>query len=110
MASEISGSDNFSSASGGCSAWVDFDGATAAIKDQHNIASVVRNSTGEWTLTFTTALADANYAIVGSSNNSTGNRVVTFPTKSTTGFTVKCVNFSSTDADAPISIIIFGGK
>lgn len=46
-------------------AFVNFDGTNATIRKQSNIASVVRNSTGVYTLTFTTAMSDANYIIHG---------------------------------------------
>jgi hypothetical protein len=46
-------------------AFVNFDGTNATIRKQSNIASVVRNSTGAYTLTFTTAMSDANYIIHG---------------------------------------------
>lgn len=40
---------------------VNFVGATAVINNSYNIASVVRNSTGNYTITYTTALPTANY-------------------------------------------------
>ena len=49
----------------GAVAWVNFSGITATIRASYNIASVVRNSAGDYTITFTNALADANYSVVG---------------------------------------------
>ena len=46
-----------------CRAWVNFNGSTAAIRASFNVSSVTRNSTGNYTLNFTNALADANYGI-----------------------------------------------
>lgn len=58
-----------------CRAWVSFDatrdssGATTAantnrfIRASGNVASVLKNGTGDYTITFTTALTDANYAV-----------------------------------------------
>lgn len=56
-------------------AWVNFDGSAGSpsINEDLNIASITENATGDWTLTFTTAMPDANYAIVGMSANSSGN-------------------------------------
>lgn len=53
--------------SGNVSAWVNFDGAAAAptIRASGNVTSITDNGTGDYTLNFTTAFADANYAIVG---------------------------------------------
>ncbi len=73
----------------GCRAWVNFNGTTAAISGSGNIASVVRNSVGNYTITFTTAMPDANYAIcaaiatVGSPSG-----VCLIISQSTTGFVI----------------------
>lgn len=50
-----------------CRAWVNFNGSTAAIRASFNVTSVTKNGTGDFTLNFTNALADANYSVVGSS-------------------------------------------
>lgn len=42
-------------------------GAAITIVKNYNIASVVRNSAGLYTITFTNAMADANYAVFGTS-------------------------------------------
>lgn len=46
-------------------AWVNFNGGTGAINASGNVSGVTRNSTGTYTITFTTAMADANYSVVG---------------------------------------------
>jgi len=48
-----------------CAAWVSFTGTTGAINASYNIASVTRTGTGLYTIVFTNALTDANYAVVG---------------------------------------------
>jgi len=53
-------------ASGTAKAWVNFDGSgTVAIRDSFNVASLTDNGTGDYTITFTNALANANYAVAG---------------------------------------------
>lgn len=50
-------------------AWVKFDGktgSTATVIDSFGITSVVRNSTGDYTVTFSTAFANTNFAMVAS--------------------------------------------
>tara|TARA_R110000823_G_C15717845_1_gene478297 strand:- start:252 stop:608 length:357 start_codon:yes stop_codon:yes gene_type:complete len=48
-------------------AWVNFNGTgTVAIRASLNVSSITDNGTGDYTLNFTTALADVNYSIVGS--------------------------------------------
>jgi hypothetical protein len=50
----------------GCRAWVNFNGtSTVAIRASGNVTSITDNGTGDYTVNFTTALADANYAAVG---------------------------------------------
>ena len=48
----------------GCRAWVNFNGTgTVAIRASGNVSSITDNNTGDYTVNFTTALVDANYAI-----------------------------------------------
>ncbi len=79
MAMTISGSngvtypDGTSQASGSqaCKAWVNFNGTgTVAIRASYNVTSITDNGTGDYTVNFTTALADANYfaAVLGVNN------------------------------------------
>lgn len=61
----------------GVRAWVCFDGtgsigANQTIKASGNVTSVLKDATGKYTITFTTAMADANYALAGSADSSNG--------------------------------------
>lgn len=50
-------------ASGLAKAWVNFNGTgTVAIRASFNVSSITDNGTGDYTVNFTTALADANYS------------------------------------------------
>jgi hypothetical protein len=46
-------------------AWVRWVGSTGAITAAYNVSSVTRNATGNYTITYTTPLADANNAPIG---------------------------------------------
>ena len=49
-----------------CRAWVNFNGTgTVAIRASGNVTSITDNGTGDYTVNFTTALADANYSVAG---------------------------------------------
>jgi hypothetical protein len=49
----------------GCRAWVNFNGTgTVAIRASGNVTSITDNGTGEYTVNFTSAITDANYATV----------------------------------------------
>ena len=66
-------------ANGIAKAWVNFNGtSTVAIRAQYNVSSITDNGTGDYTVNFTTAFADANYSVVGtatatSTSTSAGN-------------------------------------
>jgi len=48
-----------------CRAWVNFNGtSTVAIRASANVTSLTDNGTGDYTVNLTTAMPDANYAVV----------------------------------------------
>ena len=66
-------------------AWVNFNGTgTVAIRAAGNVSSITDNGTGDYTLNFTTALADANYSVSGiigeTAGLNFGNAALTAPT------------------------------
>ena len=55
---------------GVCRAWVNFNGTgTVAIRASFNASSITDNGTGDYTVNFTTAMTDANYAFTLGFNN-----------------------------------------
>ena len=49
-----------------CRAWVNFNGTgTVAIRASGNVSSITDNGTGDYTVNFTAALPDVNYAVTG---------------------------------------------
>lgn len=47
-----------------CRAWVNFNGTgTVAIRASGNVSSITDNGAGDYTVNFTTAMQDANYAV-----------------------------------------------
>ena len=50
-----------------CRAWINFNGTgTVAIRSSGNVSSITDNSSGNYTVNFTTAMEDANYCFTGS--------------------------------------------
>ena len=48
-----------------CRAWVNFDGTgVVSIRASGNVSSITDNGTGSYTVNFTTAMSDTNYAVV----------------------------------------------
>jgi hypothetical protein len=64
-------------ANGTAKAWVNFNGGgTVAIRASYNVSSITDNGIGNYTVNFTTAMPDANYAITASSSaESSNNRI-----------------------------------
>jgi len=57
-----------------CKAWVNFNGTgTVAIRAQYNVSSITDNGTGDYTVNFTTAMVDADYADVITLSNISSN-------------------------------------
>jgi hypothetical protein len=53
--------------------WVNFDGTgTVSIRSSGNVSSVTDNGTGNYTVNFTTAMPDANYAATGTARDPEG--------------------------------------
>ena len=48
-----------------CRAWVNFDGS-GAIRAAFNVSSVIRNSTGDYTINFSRTMPDSNFAVTQS--------------------------------------------
>lgn len=70
-------------------AWVNFNGTgtigtNQTIRASGNVASVYKNAVGDYTITFTTAMADANYAVTGTQNASTVNATLNVYASTTT--------------------------
>lgn len=99
-----------------CRAWVNFNGsATASIKSSGNVSSVTDNGGGDYTVNFSTAMPDANYAFVPGTS---GQRAVTItlhvsadaaaPTyKAAAGLRIWCGGSSTYTRQADMSIAIF---
>ena len=92
----------------GCRAWVNFNGTgTVAITASGNVSSITDNGTGDYTVNFTTALADANYSFQGTASQAgTGNNgqivsilASTAPTSSALRFRTQQDNVGVTDSD-----------
>jgi hypothetical protein len=80
-------------------AWVNFNGTgTVAIRASGNVSSITDNGTGDYTVNFTTAMSDANYAF----SISAGRYGATFPVPTggrTTQPTTTSMRIYTTSAD-----------
>jgi hypothetical protein len=98
-----------------CRAWVNFDGTLnfpGTIRASGNVSSVTRNGTGDYTVNFTTAMPDANYAPVGLCGRDGINglvQVVGYP-DSSGGFAVGSYRFYTVSSNAFSSGAGIGGN
>jgi hypothetical protein len=91
----------------GCRAWVNFDGSTSpgTIRASGNVSSVTRNGTGDYTVNFTTAMPDTNYAaqcdygFVNAVMNA-GTRVLTTDTYTTSSLRIKLIHGANNVANS----------
>jgi hypothetical protein len=74
-----------------CKAWVNFNGTgTVAIRASGNVSSITDNGTGDYTVNFSNAMPDGNYAVTGIMSNAqtVGNSVKILATNNTTAPTL----------------------
>jgi hypothetical protein len=94
-------------------AWVNFNGtlvAASMIRDSRNVSSITDGGAGKYTVNFTTAMVDANYAACASCrfNGYLNPGAVDVFNYATTSVTIWIVNNSSTYVDTEIiSVAIF---
>jgi hypothetical protein len=83
-----------------CRAWVNFNGTgTVAIRASGNVSSITDNGTGDYTVNFTTAMPDADYAVSAlTSDSGVPNRAIALKTTTTPTTSLVRVQASSTSA------------
>jgi hypothetical protein len=97
----------------GCRAWVNFNGTgTVAIRASGNVTSITDNGTGQYTVNFTTAMPDANYAAVttagGTINVFQSATIEQSIARTTSLVAIVVLNSSGSVADAAqVSVAIF---
>jgi hypothetical protein len=94
-------------------AWCLFNGTTTGTNAPTaggNVSTVTRNSVGNYTVNFTTALASANFAtvITGSNGSQTETIAINSTTTGSVTFTNQRSGFGATDTNAFTSVIVFG--
>jgi hypothetical protein len=81
-------------------AWVNFNGTgTVAIRASGNVSSITDNGTGQYTVNFTTAMPDANYAFNVTGKRTTDSAVIGMG-KGTGTLTSSAVQIKTTGTDA----------
>ena len=94
----------------GCRAWVNFNGTgTVAIRASGNVSSITDNGTGNYTVNFTTAMVDANYAAspcAGDPGVADGFATPATSTQTTSAFRFRCFTYNgSVVTDMPYAFV-----
>ena len=105
---------------GSAKAWVCFNGTGPAVRGSYNVSSITRIATGNYTVNFTNAMANTNYAFSGSvgydttPNQTAGvaglNNTARATWKQTTSlsiFTGYANTLTSTSDPSDISVMVF---
>jgi hypothetical protein len=101
---KLSGGQSGSAPVYGCRAWGCLNGTSATILAAANIASIVRNGTGNYTVTFTVPMQDANYCAVTNS----GSWISEVTSQTASSFVVAVFNGSGTAVDtALLNVAVF---
>ena len=90
-----------------CQAWVNFNGTgTVAINNDYNVSSITDNGTGDYTVNFSNALANANYSPTSYCEQVAGDFTTISKHQSyahtTTSCRVQCRRHGSTIVDSPV--------
>jgi len=97
-------------------AWVNYQGGngntSGTINGSFNVSSITTNSTGNWTVNITNALANTNFAVQTSVNNSSSagqNAIAYYGAKTTSTINVYCVTGSGGAAlpAVDVSVTVF---
>lgn len=93
-------------------AWVNFNGTgTVAIRSSYNVSSITDNGTGDYTVNFTNALSDTNYAVSGSGGDEGGFfTYITTNTFSTSSLRIKVGNASGNFMDTTYACVQIHGN
>ena len=92
-----------------CRAWVNFNGTgTVAIRGSGNVSSITDNGTGDYTINFTIAMTDANYAVCGSAFGNVVHSIMSPDgTPSTTAVQVITSNTVAVGDNSVVAVAIF---
>jgi len=97
---------------GSAKAWVNFNGTgTVAIRASFNVSSITDNGTGQYTVNFSTAFADANYSLTSFGQEDVGGGlrgVCGIGTPTASARPLDCRNASNANADfAYVNVAVF---
>jgi hypothetical protein len=97
-------------------AWVNLVGSSGSINGSFNVSSVTRTGTGQYTVNFTTAMANANYSVVLGVNSVTDASFIKLGTSggaatlTTTSFPFITTNYAASLSDPSSAYVVVLGS
>jgi hypothetical protein len=92
----------------GCRAWVNVsDPSLSTIAGSGNVTSITRASAGNYSVNFTNAMPDVNYAVVTGFQNSAWGQALIYAARTTTGVALQCGITSGNQDPTQLSVAIF---
>jgi hypothetical protein len=111
VAASLDSAQNGSAPIYGARAWVNFNGTgTVAIRASGNVSSITDNGTGDYTVNFTTAMSDANYAAQCTTQYDQANTIATaavFGSYARFAPTASACRVSSQNSATTFDVILF---
>ena len=99
---------------GVCKGWIYWNGGSSpAIQGSFNFSSITRNSEGNYTLAFTTAMVNSTYAVTAIGANNNAPQLGTIPNvtaRSTSSVTVVFHNGGETIRDGANQSVVINGN
>ena len=90
-------------------AWLRYDQVNDNIKDDFGVSTVSDDATGLFTVNFDTAQPNANYAVVGMSEDERYLQFYEATAPTTTAFKLQCTHYNSNEYDmTDNAVIVFG--
>ena len=99
---------------GRAKAWVNFNGkGTIAINDDYNVSSITDNGTGRYTVNFSNAMSNANYAVAVSGSDENESDPPSFfgcacETFTTSNYKMYTRRASGMEDMKPVCAVVFG--
>lgn len=90
-------------------AWVNFNGTgTVAIRASGNVSSITDNGVGDYTVNFTSAMPDSDYAVAGTLASNSSNSSTVVIVKATTQFGTPALK-TTTQCEFLLNYYVAGG-
>lgn len=89
--------------------FVKFDTSAAILGTAYNVSGIVRNSSGNYTVSFATSFSSANYVASGNAAATSGEKIVVCDSQGTGSIVIKVLNGSGNPTETNVTSIMVTG-